>query len=397
MDIQKILEMREEGLSWRSIGKALALDGEDFHLVAERARSIYRTKMGRVDGKERVTSLANSVVAVEKKGTPFPTVVDETSLLREHGYDPQSWRIVDSTRTIRNGLPSTRIKVAPMTDRSLPDRQTLWESLKNDIPVAPPKDLTWQFEGDGTLIFPLYDVHFGKRHIMDGITLDHNDTRKKLMAVVGDVASRAFERGTSEIILPIGQDFCNFDTHIGTTTSGTPQDNSLPWHELFTQAFAMLCEIVEQLADISPLEVIYSEGNHDRMMSFMLVKALEQRYRHNKNICFDTSAYTRKYRLVKGTALIGFSHNSEEVDLSNTMQNEEDYLWGCSDTRYWLTGHLHHLRMEEKNGITLVRCPSITFNDEWHNRKGYVTSEQRMVAFYFTPNGLEDIWLMTGR
>jgi hypothetical protein len=45
-----------------------------------------------------------------------------------------------------------------------------------------------------------------------------------------------------------------------------------------------------------------------------------------------------------------------------------------------ITGHLHHVH-EHDQGVLILQQPSIAGPDQWHRKKGYVTSQAGMRAY----------------
>ena len=162
---------------------------------------------------------------------------------------------------------------------------------------------------------------------------------------------------------------------------------------MFSGGLALAIWVIDALNEVAPVSVLYNEGNHDRVFSYAIVKALEQRYEHCAGVEIDSDTSPRKYMLF-GKNLIGFSHGKDEANLSTVMQMEEPVRWGSSLHRYWFLGHLHHLEMMEKDGVIIIRCPSLAFGDEWTRRKGFVGSDRSLLCGIFTQDGLENIWLM---
>jgi hypothetical protein len=321
-----------------------------------------------------------------------PTDFDNDALLRYHGYDPAYWRVIESTCTKRGEKWSSRIKVVA---REVPQLQ---EDMLAEVMGGMLKRLDkvsighrWKSRVfDRCAVVALYDVHYGRRTLVG----ETHDVAEDVMTVIEALVDKLDEKGVDKVFVTIGQDFLNSDNPQGTTTKGTPQDNSMAWHEMLAGGLALMSRVVEALAGVAEVEVIYSEGNHDMVLSYAIAKALEERYRGDERVTVDTDPSPRKYRQW-GTTAIGLSHGDKEADLPTVMQMENPRLWGESTFRYWFLGHLHQLSLAEKNGVTLVRCRAMALPDEWSLHKGFVGSERGVTCGIIDDEiGLEEIWLM---
>ena len=393
--LETIEELRADGLSWREIGLFLAVESEEEpYVLQERARGIWRrqhkeAKQTVIRKSMKVNKDRSNVSEISLLGDSFHAL-DGDALLRRHGYDPTYWRIIDSTCAKRGEVWSSRVKVVARDVPQL-DGDEFAEFLSDaldrfDTPV-PHMDSIRDMENLG--LVALYDIHYGRR----GIEGDHRTTEREVRSVITQAKERLTEKGVNKILLTIGQDFLNADNIAGSTTSGTPQDNSLSWHEMLSGGLALAVWVVDTLAEVAPVQVVYNEGNHDRVFSYAIVKALEQRYATSPNVTVDAEPDPRKY-MSWGNSLIGLTHGKDENNLSTVMQIEEPLQWGASTHRYWFLGHVHHLEMTEKDGVTIVRCPSLAFSDDWTRRKGYVGSDRSTLCGIFGQNGMDDIWLL---
>ena len=391
MTLEKITELREKGLSWREIGMFFASEGEEPYLAGERARRIYR-RQGTPVRRSMRSNKDGSATSEVTETHQDPREFDNDALMRYHGYDPLYWRVIESTCTKRGDNWASRIKVAA---REVPRLQ---EDMLSEVMAGTLAKLAKVTVGHRCrsgisgrcAVIALYDVHYGRRSLAG----DRRDVAEDLMQVVEEIAGRLDEEGVDKVFVTIGQDFLNSDNPQGTTTNGTPQDNSMAWHEMLAGGLALMSRVVEALMAVADVEVIYSEGNHDMVLSYAIAKALEERYRGDERVTVDTDPSPRKYRQW-GTTAIGLSHGDKEADLPTVMQMENPRLWGESTFRYWFLGHLHQLSLAEKNGVTLIRCRAMALPDEWTSHKGFVGAERGVTCGIIGEDtGLEAIWLM---
>ena len=391
LTLERVIQLRDEGLSWRQLGLFLADEfDEDPYRMQERARNMWRSHKETVIRRSRRINKDESNVSEIQMLKASPTLLDNDGLLQKHGYDPMYWRVIDSSCALRGEVWTSRLKV---TARKVPqlDKEEFTQFLKyavQSLPKHTPVERTLT-QGESILVMGLFDIHYGR----EGLKADHTDTKTHVESITYQLLERIKDLRPEKIIIPVGQDFLNADTISGTTTGGTPQDNSLSWHEMISGGIALIMWIIETLEPYADIEVVYSEGNHDRVLSYAIIKALEARYYDSPTVTVDSEPDPRKY-IEYGHTLIGLSHGKYENSLSTVMQVEVPEKWGRTKSRYWMLGHLHHLQMLEKDGVTIMRCPSIAFADDWTHRKGYVGSDRAMASVVYSKEGLEDIWVM---
>lgn len=244
---------------------------------------------------------------------------------------------------------------------------------------------------------PVVDLHLGKLSWKPevGENYDYKIADKRFMRVINDVAGRA--KGEYEkVLIPIGNDFFNFDTITGTTAKGTPQDNDLRWQKLFVKGVQMLIRGIDVFSTIAPVEVLLVPGNHDKMTSFYAIEYLSAWYKDNPNVTVNTSPAVRKY-IEFGKCLIGYTHGDKErTRLAGNMQVEAAEAWGRTKYREWHAAHFHSEKVKEEHGVILRNLSSVTGTDCWHYESGYVGAIAKNQSFVWDKHkGLVEIWLTT--
>ncbi len=390
INVTEIQDMKDSGMSWHDIGLVLAERyGGDAYLLQERARkkvARYRKQSTLTNG-DKTSEISERLYKIDEDD-----LLDTDSMLMVHGYDPSEWTLVDSSCTIKQNIINTRIKVRPSilprinTDKLAEAIRIALEGIEledidHDTPVN--KD---------TAFVTAFDIHFAKkfRH------MNHINTKDDVMHAVKEIVRHLRVTKPREIVLPLGQDFFNSGTTTHTTTKGTPQVDSLEWYEMYSQGVALAIDIIEALRAVAPVRVMHSRGNHDEVLTYTLVSEIKRKYENVDDVTVELSNDTRTYTELDNV-LVGVSHNYEEKDLSTNMQTEARESWGRCEHHYWLTGHVHHLEMMEKSGVTIFRCPSMAFADEFHERHGYTDARRAMACFTFNTHGLKEIYFGTSR
>jgi hypothetical protein len=193
------------------------------------------------------------------------------------------------------------------------------------------------------------------------------------------------ETSAEECIFIIGEDYFNIDTINKTTTKGTPQDTEVDVYKMFDFGLKLMIETLHTLSVFfDKVNVILIQGNHDKLLSYMLVKALEHYNFEKGNIIFNSEIKSRKY-IEYGNSLIGLGHLDTENKKQKQflMQNEVKEMYGKSKYNYFISGHLHNYSVEEIGGVQYIRLPSLNGSDNWHNEMGYITQTKGAIAIEF--------------
>ena len=143
--------------------------------------------------------------------------------------------------------------------------------------------------------------------------------------------------------------------------------------------------------------VLIVPGNHDFERSYYLGCALEQRYSSNLNVTVDNEATPRKY-VRWGKSLICFTHGNEETKnaLPLLISREAPEAWGESKFIEVHKGHVHReqtklILTNEETGIKERILPSLVARDDWHTKKGYLSTRESMAFIWDKENGCEAI------
>ena len=322
---------------------------------------------------------------------PIDELVSQTIEQKKHQYfiKLQQQEIVDLKREVeqyrKRDYQLTRLHELVMADMA--DFSTTYTP-----PKPPPRK-----KGSLMLEVPIVDLHLGKLAWApeSGENYDYKIADKRFMYVVNEIAARA-DGGYEKVVMPIGNDFFNFDTWEGTTSLGTRQDNDLRWQKLFVKGTRMLIKAIDTFSQIAPVEVMLVPGNHDKMTSFYAIEHLGAWYKNSDSVQVNTSPAARKY-VEFGSCLIGFTHGDKEKKrLQGIMQVEAAEAWGRTKYREFHAAHFHSEKVNEGAGIILRNLSSITGTDAWHYESGYVGAIAKSQSFVWDKDkGLREIWMTT--
>lgn len=242
----------------------------------------------------------------------------------------------------------------------------------------------------------LADLHFGRvcHKVSDGGEYNTKKAHSLAVNAVREIVDDALKYGKlNEIILWVAGDFFNCDNFFGTTTKGTPQQNGESFPSVFRKGKDLLVEIVDEIKEHCPVEIVFSVGNHDENSLFHLGEVIDAWFSKDSNVTIDNSLDCRKYRKV-GDNLIMFSHGDKALKKLGTIAAGECPFWSECRYREVHVGHLHHERVEVMEGSAVKTrvMPTISCPDKYHNDNGYVNNLRQFQGFlWHKKHGLQNI------
>jgi hypothetical protein len=241
-----------------------------------------------------------------------------------------------------------------------------------------------------TAILSVPDLHVGK--IVWGKLTGSRDYSPEIavglyrQAVVAHLAY--FAPGElREIVLPIGEDFFNIDNMANTTTKGTPQQNDDTFRMIETGLSAVY-SVIEYCLMFAPVRVMMVSGNHDRLLSYMMGLAIEQRYRNVGTFEIDASpAKAKTYGRGSWAVMVVHPDKSKPRDLAFSFATQHPELWAAAKYREILGGHLHHNKemvflSDQDQGVKFLFLPSLCPADGWHTDKSFYSLEESVLRVY---------------
>ena len=230
-------------------------------------------------------------------------------------------------------------------------------------------------------VISLQDLHFGK-------------PGNENMGDVVDIAltylvGKAFRNyHLDKIVFIVGPDTLNMDTFDGTTTKGTPVENSEVATKAYIKAFDAVCKGIHKLKQFCDnLEVVFIPGNHDRLSSYHLVHAASQVFRNDFTITFNVEYAERKV-IMYGKNMIAVEHG-DVSSKNNPLVYATEFAteWGNSVHRILYTGHYHGRKTKEviteneEQGFVTRIIPALTSSDYYHYHNKW-TGNQRSAIMH---------------
>lgn len=265
--------------------------------------------------------------------------------------------------------PESKDYLAEVLANFKPDYQPITDIFINE-----------KFYKDTIGIISTQDLHFGKE--------SNEDIVEHFKTSIEYLIHRAYmSHKLSKIIYVIGGDLLNMDTFSGTTTSGTPVDNSKRAQDAYKEAFDALywsINYIKQFCD--NLHIVFVPGNHDRLSSYHIAHALSKCFdKEDYSIYFDVE-YSERKVVSWGHNFFAFEHG--DVSKKNTAlvyATEFPLQWGRTSHRTCYTGHFHskktieYVTENEHNGFSIKHLPSLSSTDYWHYHNKYTGSKRQAI------------------
>lgn len=324
-------------------------------------------------------------------------------VLEAHGFDPIEFELLSVKNNFWTGYSKddgeiinyqSKITVKPRVESNQLSREDI-DLFIQDIKPLPDGFRLVECQEDTekfALEIDLFDSHLGSlswgKEV--GEDNDHKITFAQFEKIVSQARDIIMTQNIEKIYLIFGGDFLHIDTEGMTTTKGTKVDFDSRPKMMLDNAYLIVQYVIENLA-MCPTEVIWVEGNHSRLLEYAIFRAMPMIYAHAKHIKFDVSPKSRK-AFVYGNNLIGIHHGDmNKANQHGWLQNEYRKEWGESTYAETHSGHIHHERVVEKNGIINRSNPSSKPLDRYEYQEGYVSNKATLCFVWSKDSALKSI------
>lgn len=252
--------------------------------------------------------------------------------------------------------------------------KSILESIKLEYtPVESPVCKTFTnnlFKEKTCAVLSLQDIHVGKENL-DGSGPE--DIVQSVKDCIKSLIMRSYYSAhLDKIVFVLGGDLVNMDTYLGTTTSGTPVDNSTDAYSAYKIAFDLMFWATNYLKQhCTTLEVVYIPGNHSRLTEAHIAYALSKSI-SDPNIIWNIDYAERKV-ITYGSNMLCLEHGDYDTKKSfYVFATEFSKEWGATENRVLYTGHYHkektvqYITRDETNGFTIKILPSLSKTDKYH-------------------------------
>ena len=152
--------------------------------------------------------------------------------------------------------------------------------------------------------------------------------------------------------------------------------------DILSTGCELMSTYIDMLRQVAPVEMVLMAGNHDQLLSVSLHLYLQAWYRTCEDVTTINSAKSRQYITYQNN-LICFHHGdgvNKTSDLARLAAIEAPQAWGSCDHRMVFTGHLHYEKIEEDRGFVRYQLPSLSGEDKWHAKSGYIGNRKIVAA-----------------
>ena len=318
--------------------------------------------------------LDNGTGKIEKLVSVNPKTPEE--IIEILGIDTTEWKLSQYWNKERNDKWLVSALVTKIVKTKEDYIKDILENFKPDYePVVVKKQKRHKYV---SCVLSMQDMHIGKEGNDDII----QQYFASLAQLTENVSNNYF---IDDLIYVIGGDILNMDTFNGTTTSGTPVENSDKAHKVYAEAFDALYKGIRFLKErCESLHIMYIPGNHDRLSSYHLVHALSKAIQE-ESIIWHVEYAERKV-LKFSNNFFAFEHG--DVNTKNSLlvyATEFSEQWGSTRFRTLYTGHYHkkktieYITEDEVTGFSIKIIPSLSKTDYWHYHNKFIGSKRAAI------------------
>lgn len=249
----------------------------------------------------------------------------------------------------------------------------------HNIPAAPQVVRTTKNVDVETMnVFPLFDVHLGMRAhaTVSGEEMDLERGAERILKGLSDLLGSAPKAYKAVIVN--GGDFTHqTDDKNQTRRSGHVLD--VDGRNWFTtqEAIRVITASVEMALQTHEVVEYYSvPGNHDPQNWETILSGLMIRYDGNHRVKIYNNFErhdSSEFSVVEHGEVAIFIHHGDKrtpKDLAMFCAAEFPEVWGRTRFRLVMTGHLHHIKVDEFPGIYWMQMPALAVRDQ-HAAGGY--------------------------
>lgn len=248
--------------------------------------------------------------------------------------------------------------------------------IKRTTPVVDPETM---------VVYPLFDAHLGLR-AHEAISGEEMDLKLGAERITGAMTS--VMKGSPDAYKAViinGGDFTHqTDDKNQTRKSGHILD--VDGRNVITalEALEVISTCIEMALTKHEIVEYYSvPGNHDPQNWETILIGLRERYRTNSRVKIDFRL--DEFSVVEHGEVAIFIHHGDKrtpKDLAMFCAAKFPEIWGRTRYRIVMTGHLHHIKVDEFPGIIWMQMPALTVADHYAATGGYL-SHSSMMALAF--------------
>ena len=249
------------------------------------------------------------------------------------------------------------------------------------------------YPGEYLSVIGLMDAHLGLKGWSDNPWDDGFWTLEEAKSVYAEkteaLICRLSAQNVSSVVLPIGSDFFDFDSTNLKTVRGTEQEVDTDFFHAVKGGVQLSFTIAERLASVfNDVRIHWVRGNHDESSSQIPAYMLWGWSKHVPNVTVDISAEPQSV-FSWGNNLIGLAHGDgarNKKSLRHIFTNDHRDAWGETNHATWITGHKHHEKIIDNDGVSYIQVPTLVGSDKWHKKKVFSLCRRSLDAYVFEKN-----------
>lgn len=242
-------------------------------------------------------------------------------------------------------------------------------------------EFTKHNDSSNMLEIPLFDMHWG---------IAFFDYYEPLLKEVCELIRY---RHWAKIVIPFGQDFFHNDSIInGQTTKGTAIEK-VDMVRAVKDGLKFIYAIIDLAIEYADeVKVLYTPGNHDRSISWMLMQTLLERY--GESVVDDSLEFRKVFSY--GTNAIMVAHGDSKRATSRALAHifpvTFPEAFANAKIREVHAGHLHSEAEADIFGVMVRRLSSGNKTDTWSDKEDFIGAHKRFMLFEWAPDKLKAIY-----
>jgi Ni,Fe-hydrogenase III component G len=265
-------------------------------------------------------------------------------------------------------------------EKAEPKEDALAEILnefKNKLPrLKPRKAPIKKYRDDLLSVIPMGDPHLGlfaSKHVTGANEdFDLDRAESELVGAVDYLIKHCGPDTREAVIINLG-DFMHTDFITNKTLrSGHELSVSKSWSEIIRVAIRTMRQCIESaLTQHEQVHVINAIGNHDDHSAQSMALALSYLYEYEPRVTIETEPRAMHYyEFGKVMLAVTHGHSIKMAEVPSVAAAEAAALWGRTEHRFGLTGHIHHDSAKEYRGMKVESFRTLANRDHYAAGKG---------------------------
>lgn len=343
------------------------------------SRSVYyiikrgkKSKQDDIKFKSDGSQTHTTIISMDEEQSKDPDFV-----LRAHGYNPDSWDLVQHVHNIwqqnsvedgTKDLKQSKITVKPkMKTVTVED---LIAAMKGKIT---PNYVANENFGQNSIVIPLFDLHFGITKL---------DMLRDSLNQINHILSSGYRR----VVVVVGGDTLHSNFMSKSQTAHNTQLDHVNNVKSLDEAAEFLSSIIEMsLKYAGEVQLHAISGNHDEDKQYMFLWGLQQKY---PQVEFDNHLNTRTAFGFDNIGIMIAHGNLALKRLPMLFANEYPELWARSKYREVMSGHFHTDKLTDESGVIMHAYGTPKPNDNYEYANGFTMNRKHLEVKEFNQTRL---------